>query len=309
MTIIEEIDQIMGNIDKEKLSKLFIQSADIALELEDYNSWISLMFNINGFEVNKSRDVFEKSIKLVLTKKHISKKKQDELYNEVAKQFVQLRYKDDEHISCHSIKDLERLLENINKQKYIGEYIEVESTYERTKTFFIVLLAKLKTIANNNEQDNIKNIDKYNKKNISNVFIIHGHDEAKRRELYTILKDNFNLNPIVLSEKPNKGKTIIEKFEFYAKTCSYAFALFTPDDIVKKNGKQYFQARPNVIFELGWFFANLGRDRVCILNKESTKNNIFSDLEGILRCEFKQNVQERYKEIKNELIEAKIISK
>jgi hypothetical protein len=73
-----------------------------------------------------------------------------------------------------------------------------------------------------------------------NVFIIHGRDEAKWRELKDIVRSEFRLNPIVLSEQPDIGvKTIIEKFEHYASTCSYAIAVFTPDDEVTSGGDTY----------------------------------------------------------------------
>jgi DNA polymerase III delta subunit len=49
-----------------------------------------------------------------------------------------------------------------------------------------------------------------------NVFIIHGRDEGKWRELKDIIKNVFRLNPIILSEQPDIGKTVIEKFEHYA---------------------------------------------------------------------------------------------
>ena len=138
-------------------------------------------------------------------------------------------------------------------------------------------------------------------KNSKDIFIIHGHNEAKRRELEKILKENFGLNPIVLMELPDQGLTIIEKFEKYASSCSYAFALFTPDDIVTNGDQQYFQARPNVIFELGWFYANLGRSRVCILDQASERSRIFSDLQGVLRMQFNENISEKYMEIEREL--------
>lgn len=42
-----------------------------------------------------------------------------------------------------------------------------------------------------------------------NVFIIHGRDEAKWRELKDIVKSEFRLNPIILQEQPDAGcKTI-----------------------------------------------------------------------------------------------------
>lgn len=138
--------------------------------------------------------------------------------------------------------------------------------------------------------------------NTQDVFIIHGHNEAKLLELEKTLKDEFGLNPVILKDKPSSGMTIIEKFEKYAKSCCYAFALFTPDDIVRtENGEEYFQARPNVIFELGWFYANLGRERVCILEQKSEKSEIFSDLQGIFRLQFFDDVQEKTVMIKREL--------
>jgi hypothetical protein len=74
------------------------------------------------------------------------------------------------------------------------------------------------------------------------VFVIHGRDEAKWRELRGIIKDTFGLKPIILNEKPDAGcTTVIEKFEHYAKMCNYAIALFTPDDEVSFNSERYLQ--------------------------------------------------------------------
>ncbi|MBI5190049.1 MAG: nucleotide-binding protein [Nitrospirae bacterium] len=140
-----------------------------------------------------------------------------------------------------------------------------------------------------------------------NIFIIHGHNEAKRRELKEIIKDDFHLNPVVLLDEPDGGSLpIIEKIEKYAPTCSYAIAVFTPDDVVEKNGEKYLQARPNVIFELGWFCAHRGRSNVMILLQDGT--HIFSDFDGIIQKRFVKNVKEVYKEIETELRHANIIS-
>lgn len=146
----------------------------------------------------------------------------------------------------------------------------------------------------------------------SKVFIIYGGRdvaEAKRRELKEILKDKFQLQPIVLCDEADQGNTIIEKFEYYAKQCSYAFAIFTPEDIVSNNGKEYLQVRPNVIFELGWFYAHLGRSKVCILNKQKgTKiSEIFSDLQGIVFVTFENNISETLEKIRQELKAAGIL--
>ena len=110
-----------------------------------------------------------------------------------------------------------------------------------------------------------------------NVFIVHGRDEAKWRELKDILKSQFKLNPIVLLEQPDAGcKTVIEKFEYYAQSCSCAIAVFTPDDQVADGAEAYLQARPNVIYELGWFCGGLGRTGAMLLPKTALRYFLIS---------------------------------
>jgi predicted nucleotide-binding protein len=139
-----------------------------------------------------------------------------------------------------------------------------------------------------------------------NVFVIHGRDEAKWRELKDVLKSEFRLNPIVLSEQPDAGcKTVIEKFEHYAETCSYAIAIFTPDDEVTSAVETYLQARPNVIYELGWFCGRLDRSGVMLLLKNGT--SVFSDFGGIVQKQFANNVSEKIIEIRRDLVAAGIL--
>ena len=139
-----------------------------------------------------------------------------------------------------------------------------------------------------------------------NVFIIHGRDEAKWRELKDILKSDFRLNPLVLSEQPDAGcKTVIEKFENYAQTCTYAIAVFTPDDQVTSGEDSYVQARPNVIYELGWFCGRLGRSGAMLLLKEGT--SLFTDFGGIVQKRFAHNVSERLPEIRRDLVAAGVL--
>jgi predicted nucleotide-binding protein len=139
-----------------------------------------------------------------------------------------------------------------------------------------------------------------------NVFVIHGRDEAKWRELKDILRSEFRLNPIVLLEQPDAGcNTLIEKFEHYAQTCSYAIAIFTPDDEIVLTDISYLQARPNVIYELGWFCGRLGRKGAMLLLKEGT--TLFSDFGGIIQKRFSQNISEAVLEIKKDLVAAGVI--
>ena len=138
------------------------------------------------------------------------------------------------------------------------------------------------------------------------VFIVHGHDEAKRRELKEFLKDKLKLDPIVLSDQLPE-KTLIDKFEKYAKQCSYAFVIYTPDDQVSNQEQKYFQARPNVIFELGWFYAHFaGSPNICILKQETdAKDNlIFSDLQGVEYLTFRKDIEEKFYKIQ-EILKAR----
>lgn len=138
------------------------------------------------------------------------------------------------------------------------------------------------------------------------VFIIHGHNEAKWRELRDLLEDELDLEAAVLQEEPGVGETLIGKFEECADDCRYAFALLTPDDFIEKEGISYFQARPNVLFELGWFFGHFGRERVCIVKKAKTE--IPSDLAGILTINFQEDVSEVHTKIKAELQRVGVLS-
>jgi predicted nucleotide-binding protein len=116
----------------------------------------------------------------------------------------------------------------------------------------------------------------------NDVFIVHGHDEGAKESLARFLT-KLDLNPIILHEQANEGRTIIEKFENHASSVGYAIVLITPDDIgyIKdKPEKAKPRARQNVIFELGYFIGRLTRRKVCALYKEGVE--IPSDYQGVL---------------------------
>jgi predicted nucleotide-binding protein len=60
------------------------------------------------------------------------------------------------------------------------------------------------------------------------VFIVHGRDFEPVKDLKTMLTE-FGLEPFILHEKPSKGKTLVEKLEYYSNV-GYAFVILTPDD-------------------------------------------------------------------------------
>jgi len=113
------------------------------------------------------------------------------------------------------------------------------------------------------------------------VFVVHGHDEEAKLSVARFL-EQLRLEAIILSERPNQGRTIIEKFEHNADV-SYAVVLLTPDDIgFSKSAPdaQRPRARQNVILELGYFIGQLTRARVCALYKGSVE--LPSDFHGVL---------------------------
>ncbi len=113
------------------------------------------------------------------------------------------------------------------------------------------------------------------------VFIVHGHDREARETVARFLQQ-LDLQPIILDEQPSEGKTIIEKFETHSDV-RFAVVLLTPDDIgTSKATPQDLKARArqNVILELGYFLAKLGRSGVCCLTKGGIE--VPSDYHGVI---------------------------
>lgn len=111
------------------------------------------------------------------------------------------------------------------------------------------------------------------------VFIVHGHDVAAREMLARFL-ESVGLEPIILNEQANQGRTIIEKIEAHSDV-GFAVILLTPDDEGRvKGGKLADRARQNVLLELGYFLAQLGRDKICALTKGDLE--IPSDFAGVV---------------------------
>ncbi|MBQ3285173.1 MAG: nucleotide-binding protein [Ruminococcus sp.] len=112
------------------------------------------------------------------------------------------------------------------------------------------------------------------------VFIVHGHDGELKESVARILTAQ-GIDPVILSEQANQGKTIIEKIEHYSNVGA-AICLFTNDDEgkAKKDNNLKPRARQNVVFEAGYFMSYLGRDRVVMI--ADTDNEIPGDLSGMV---------------------------
>lgn len=112
------------------------------------------------------------------------------------------------------------------------------------------------------------------------VFLVHGHDEAVKEKVARVL-EKLGLEVVIISEKVNKGATIIEKIHQNTNV-GYGIVLYTPCDEGRlcNELELHKRARQNVVFEHGYLMGKLGRDRVCALHVNEVE--IPSDLSGIL---------------------------
>ena len=111
--------------------------------------------------------------------------------------------------------------------------------------------------------------------NTRKVFIVHGHDAALKLSVARLM-EKVGIEPIILSEQPNCGSTIIEKIEKNSDVGA-AICLFTADDECKDGTKR---ARQNVVLETGYFWGKLGRDKMVILADKGVE--LPSDMQGVV---------------------------
>jgi len=136
------------------------------------------------------------------------------------------------------------------------------------------------------------------------AFIVHGHDSAAILELKNYIQNTLKWQePIVLREQPSLGKTLIEKFETFARKVDCVFVLLTPDDQVIASGTndEKRRSRQNVIFELGFFYASLERSsgRVLLLHKGGVE--LPSDISGIVWIDISKGIAEAGEQIRKEV--------
>jgi predicted nucleotide-binding protein/predicted RNA-binding Zn-ribbon protein involved in translation (DUF1610 family) len=116
----------------------------------------------------------------------------------------------------------------------------------------------------------------------NDVFLVHGHDEEMKQAVARTLS-KLDLNPIILHEQPNQGKTIIEKFEKNSDV-QFAIVLLSPDDMSFTKTTSPKDARPrprqNVVLELGYFVGKLSRERVFALKRDGNLE-LPTDISGV----------------------------
>lgn len=140
-------------------------------------------------------------------------------------------------------------------------------------------------------------IKEIEKKMNDRIFISHGHNELLKYKLKDFVQNHLSKEPLILSEMPNSGCTVVEKLEHASKQCNMAIVLLTKDDETKDGG---LRARQNVIHEIGFFQGKYGRNKVILLCEQGVE--IFSNISGILRIEFSaEHFEEVYEDLRREL--------
>jgi len=132
-------------------------------------------------------------------------------------------------------------------------------------------------------------------RNRTDVFVVHGHDRGMKETVARFLA-KLGLNPIILHEQPDHGRTVIEKFEEHARV-SFAIAVFSGDDLgiskeeisripsgMTLQQSMHPRARQNVVFEFGYFVGRIGRGNVVAIIESGVET--MSDYAGVLYIPF-----------------------
>lgn len=159
--------------------------------------------------------------------------------------------------------ELHKMLSNYNNALGSGNFVSETKTTEQ--------INGLTTMAS----DSVINVKK-------KVFIVHGHDNALKSDVYIFLaKEGFE--PVILHHEANEGQTIIEKLEKHISSAAYAVVLYTACDQGKAMNETELKsrARQNVVFEHGWLISKLSRKYVAAIVEDGVE--FPGDLSGLIR--------------------------
>lgn len=104
------------------------------------------------------------------------------------------------------------------------------------------------------------------------IFLVYGRGKERHEIVRRFLQKTTDRSVIVLAEQPDHGRYLLEKLLSNGQEVGFVVLLLTPDDAGGLSGEDPRpRARQNVVFELGFFIALLGRDRVAALNDPSVE--------------------------------------
>ena len=121
------------------------------------------------------------------------------------------------------------------------------------------------------------------------IFVVNGKDSEMKDDVTRTLQ-KLTLDPIILHDKPNRWRSLIEKIAEF-NHISFAVVLLSPDDLAYPEEKTpddaKYRATQNVIFELGYFLGRLGRQNVIAIYRKKKGFEIPNDYNGVLLIEYK----------------------
>ncbi|QBZ98493.1 TIR domain-containing protein [Flavobacterium sangjuense] len=252
-------------------SKLIISKEEFKTQIND--------------RIDKGKTLLDYSVKVVSTSID-SRRKPYAKYDETEQQNFISEYNKWKQFNIELLKRSFDFADN----EYLKEYEKAEYSVwsdwvkerkqdiQRQITIFESIIERLPLIPTNFD-DKIVVTEK--KISTNKIFIVHGHNnEIKQIVARTISK--LKLEPIILHEQIEQGKTIIEKFEKNSSDVNFAIILLTADDEGKAKNETDFKtrARQNVVFEMGYFIGKLGRERVFLLLEDGVDKP--GDLDGIV---------------------------
>lgn len=145
------------------------------------------------------------------------------------------------------------------------------------------------------ETENLQSEEDINTPKSGRVFVVHGHNNEMRESVARMLS-KLGLEPVILHEQADRGRTIIEKF-YEQSDIGFAVVLLSPDDTGYSNINESDSAKPRarqkVLLELGFFLGRLGRENVIALHQGEVE--IPSDFSGVLYTPYDNDRAWQYK--------------
>jgi CRP/FNR family transcriptional regulator, cyclic AMP receptor protein len=115
-----------------------------------------------------------------------------------------------------------------------------------------------------------------------NIFICSSTEGLAEAEQIQVGLDHHASNVSVWTDQVfGPMKHTMEDLEQELETADFAIAVVTGDDVVRSRKKQARVPRDNVIFELGLFMGQLGRERTIIVRPRGIDLKLPSDLLGL----------------------------
>lgn len=243
-------------VDKASFTAKIIERTQIGIELRDRSV-------TNEAELEKNNSDFYK-------------------WNDYNSEYLKQSFNNEENQYKYQYDRVNSYVGMLTNDRTPSEKLRRLKEYITNKVDFLEkLLDKVELLKSEVEQPvHIKAPTSLSHKDNQNIFIVHGHNTTAQLSVARTL-DKLGLNPIILHEQPNAGKTIIEKFESNSNV-GFAIILLTDDDEgkLRTDVDLKTRARQNVVLELGYFIGKLGRERVLPLHSEGVE--LPSDIHGLL---------------------------